>query len=350
MTRTIFDSQNENNNFDAIRLLAAVGVIFSHAYPATLGSNNMEPLYVFSGGQATLGKVCVIIFFVISGFLITKSFCNSKSIVDYFVNRAIRIVPALSVVTMMMAFAIGPLITTESPSVYWTNHLTWRYIGNVLIYSAAQKLPGVFEANIYPVVTNASIWTISYEFTCYMLVAAIGLMFRRYWVIGLIIFGISLATIFFTYISSKIFVGFGSSFLAGSVTYIFRSYIKLDIRIFSFSIIVLFICTVLNKYLDVALIFFGSYCIFYLVYSRDIRAHNFARFGDFSYGTYLYAWPVQQIIAPFNSVPFFNFITSLPIVLVFAICSWKFVEYPLLSKKREVADYIKMIIGQDKHL
>jgi len=96
------------NNFDALRFLAALGVVLSHAYPVTQGSNDREFLMVLSGGQTSLGEVCVMVFFVISGFLITQSFVRSDSAIGYMTNRVLRIVPGLAVMALLVSFGLGP--------------------------------------------------------------------------------------------------------------------------------------------------------------------------------------------------------------------------------------------------
>lgn len=338
--RTIDSVLDGKNNFDAMRLLAALGVIWSHAYPATQGSSKNEFLYVLSGGQATFGELCVAVFFVISGFLITRSFLRSRTIVGYFANRVLRIVPGLVAVTLMVCLVLGPIVTVASSRDYWSDYLTVRYLGNALIYPAAQVLPGVFATNPYPSITNASIWTLSYEFTCYILIAGICLAIRRAWLWSLGLLAIGVATVFFTYISPWIFATFFSYFLAGSLAYAGRKWIRLDFRMFVLSMVMLCLAVWRHQGLVVAFCLFGTYATIYLAYAYPLDRYNIARYGDFSYGVYLFAWPVQQIFTAYTSSPLANFIISAPITFILAVFSWKLIEKPSLSKKREVAGYL----------
>jgi peptidoglycan/LPS O-acetylase OafA/YrhL len=350
--KTIHHVLDNKNNFDAIRLLAAIGVIFSHAYPATQGSNKREFLYVLSGGQSTLGDMCVAVFFVISGFLITRSFLRSESIVEYFTNRVLRIVPGLFAVTLAVCLILGPIVTRSSSSDYWSDYKTARYLANAFIYPGpAQELPGVFASNIYPFIINSSIWTLSYEFTCYILVAAICLAVRRTWFLSLLMLGIATATIFFTYISPRIFVSFASYFLAGAVAYAARKWIVLDIRIFTLSIGLLCLSIALQRGLFPVFCVFGTYAILYTAYARHAGRYDIARYGDFSYGVYLCGWPIQQVVAPYSMSPLLNFLISFPIVLVLvlAIFSWKIIEKPSLSMKRELATFINSRLASMKY-
>lgn len=347
--KTIHQVLGSKNNFDAIRLLAAIGVILSHAYPVTQGSNKNEFLYVLSGGQSTLGDLCVAIFFVISGFLITQSCLRSASLIDYFTNRVLRIAPGLFVVSLLICGVLGPIVTEAASGDYWSDYLTARYLGNALIYPVAQKLPGVFAERAYPFITNASIWTLSYEFTCYIFVAAICLARRKAWFLSLLMLVIAGATVFYTYISPRIFVKFASYFLAGGVAYAARKWIVLDLRIFIASIAALCLSIALQRGFIPVFCVAGVYATIYLAYAGYSKDWDIARYGDFSYGAYLYAWPVQQLIAPYSASPLANFLASTPIILMCAVCSWKFIEKPSLSMKKIIANFLGSKISAIKY-
>ena len=103
------------NNFDFIRLMAASLVIFSHCFPLTLPSENAEePLMIVSGGQITLGNLSVMIFFVVSGFLITQSFVYSQDLRKFLLARVLRIFPALIFLILATVFILGPIVSTDS--------------------------------------------------------------------------------------------------------------------------------------------------------------------------------------------------------------------------------------------
>jgi peptidoglycan/LPS O-acetylase OafA/YrhL len=339
--RTIRQVLDEENNFDLLRLLAAIGVIYSHAFPVIDGSNQNEVLYRLSGGQFTVGELCVGVFFIISGFLITQSFLRAGSLIGYFTNRVLRIVPGLLAVTLVVCLVLGPIMTVATSQDYWSSYLTVRYLGNAMIYPAAQELPGVFATHAYPLVTNASVWTLSYEFSCYILIAAICLAIRRAWLQSLLMLGIAATTVFFTYVSPAIFLTFLSYFLAGSIAYAARGWVVLDRRIFFVSIAVLMLCVGFHKWLVPAFCIFGSYATFYLAYARPLTKYDAARYGDFSYGVYLYAWPIQQVVAPHTSSPFENFVVSAPITVIFAVMSWNLVEKPSLARKGALAKFLQ---------
>lgn len=343
---SIFDAMlSERNNFDLLRLLAALGVVLSHAYPVTQGSNASEILMVLSGGQSTLGEVCVMAFFVISGFLITQSFARSRSVIDYMSNRVLRIVPGLAVMALLTSCVLGPLVTTLPAETYWTSRATYRFLANGLVYNTAQWLPGVFSQNIYPNVVNASLWTLAYEFSCYTAVASVGLALRRAWLPALLLTLVTVASVFLTWISPRLFLTFGSYFLAGSVAYLARRRIPLDGRLFVFSVVVLAATLISKQGLHEALLFFGSYIILWLAFRPVPSLKGLARQGDFSYGVYIYAFPIQQVLAPVIATPVWNFLLSTPLILLCAVLSWYLVEKPALACKRQAGHWVKGLLG-----
>ena len=98
-----------NNNFDALRLVAAIAVIFSHSFLIAEGTDAHEPLIWLSGRQCILGLCGVFVFFAISGFLVTESYERTVSPLDYLAKRALRIFPGLFVAVTISAFLLGAL-------------------------------------------------------------------------------------------------------------------------------------------------------------------------------------------------------------------------------------------------
>jgi peptidoglycan/LPS O-acetylase OafA/YrhL len=124
-------------------------------------------------------------------------------------------------------------------------------------------------------------------------------------------------------------------FAAGMVFYLFRMYIPLNkyLALLSFCMLILLLFT--GKFVEIFPLP-GSYLIFYLAFSKNIKLHSFAKYGDFSYGLYIYAFPIQQAITFYfhnNLSPLTNFIFSYPIALICAVISWHVIEKPSLKLK-----------------
>ncbi|HJY51346.1 MAG TPA: acyltransferase, partial [Stellaceae bacterium] len=166
------------NNFDALRLAAAISVIFSHSFLITEGTQNREWLIQLTGNQCILGLTGVFIFFAISGFLVTQSFEQTPNPLHYLAKRALRIFPGLFVATMVSAFVLGPLVTTLPLGAYLSRPEPYEYVvGNTLLDQTVHELPGVsFIGNPVGLEINGSLWTLRLEFTMYLMVLALGLL------------------------------------------------------------------------------------------------------------------------------------------------------------------------------
>src|SRR5438045_6794951 len=114
-----------HNNFDLLRLLAALSVIFSHAFLLAENSQDHDPLMILTGGQAILGLAGVFVFFTISGYLISQSFDTTPSPFVFLAKRALRIFPGLFGCLIVCVLAIGPLVTILPMSEYLAAHEAW---------------------------------------------------------------------------------------------------------------------------------------------------------------------------------------------------------------------------------
>src|SRR5262249_44296152 len=99
----------KSNNFDSLRLIFAVLVIYSHSYPLSRGSNATEPLSILTHRQTTFGGISVWAFFAISGFLITQSWQRSPNLIKFLKRRVSRIYPAFIVTAILTALIVVPL-------------------------------------------------------------------------------------------------------------------------------------------------------------------------------------------------------------------------------------------------
>ena len=136
---------SRHNNFDLLRLLAAWAVLVSHSFAVL---DQPEPLHQLG---STLGNVGVLIFFAVSGLLIRRSWEYDPSPRDFWIKRGLRLLPALATVGVLTAFVLGPLVTTSSPSAYFSSWQTWIYpVRLVLMFPFGAGLPGVFEDNRSP--------------------------------------------------------------------------------------------------------------------------------------------------------------------------------------------------------
>jgi len=338
-----------NNNFDFLRFLAAFFVIVSHSYTLSQGRNMRDPLVSYSG-LMSFGDLGIAIFFIISGYLILKSWDKKKNILVFFKNRVLRIFPALTIVVLTSVFILGPVVTMISWDNYFRDSLTLKYLYNLVLYIQF-LLPGVFLNNPYPKSVNGSLWTLPIEFSFYIVVAVLGLLLVYRNRINLtllffiesvvfILFPSQLKTIIFFYFPfTNLFqiVKLALFFSAGMLIYSYKKEINFNITtllvLFSLSIMTFvyshdFLCMYI-------LIIFLSYTVMYVAFLPQKQLNNFGKYGDFSYGLYVYAFPIQQTlvfyITGIGVIPLI--VTAFICTLLVAITSWYLIESPCLNLK-----------------
>jgi len=156
-----------NNSFDIIRTIAALAVLLSHSFPI---AGLAEPELVRG---VTLGTLAVWVFFAISGYLVTISLLNSKSLSQFSAKRIFRIFPGLAFCLLFCTFLIGPLFTTLPLESYLSDGRAWTYLVKSPALANQTGLPGVFENTPLQYGVNGSLWSIKYELTMYFLLAVL---------------------------------------------------------------------------------------------------------------------------------------------------------------------------------
>jgi peptidoglycan/LPS O-acetylase OafA/YrhL len=329
---------NQGNNFDALRVLAAVAVLVSHSFPIAYGAAGVQPLAALSRGQTNLGSAAVLVFFVISGFLITQSFDRLPVPLRFLEARVLRIFPGLSVVLVLTAGMLGASVTPLSLAQYLTRFDTYQYVyGGLSLVWMHYDLPGVFEGNPAGAVVNGSLWTLQYEFLMYLVVLALGMggLLSRRVVLALWLGALLLS---WRWVGGN-YVAFGTPFLSGAVLYLWRDRVPLDWCSVVLCVVGLGGAMATSGF-RLAFAIFGAYLVIYLALAPSVRLPNLARWGDLSYGIYIFAWPVQQTVALLlgSAVTWYwNAALSLPTVLALAWLSWHLVERPALSLKHSQA-------------
>jgi len=337
-------SSRNSNNLNAIRLFLALSVIFSHSFPVCYGSvreAKCEPVAVWTHGQMTLGSAAVNLFFLLSGMLITASWLRSTSMEDFLMKRVLRIYPAF---VIAVGFS-GIVIWCFCPEFRMMagKGLPWLVdMGKDWIFLTHSCLGwNSFAHNPYHDSANASMWTIQPEFQCYLLVAAIGLfcLFRRR-VLLLLIFVI----IYLCYI--RMLFGFNclgisdcrllTYFALGVIIWLWRDKIPISGKFALLSLIGLFLSANHKPLFSVLFPIFAVYLTLWVGFAFRLPFFNWTKTTDLSYGTYLYAFPIQQIVAmnPTLRISWVNFLISTPIILIIAWLSWHFIEKDFLAMKK----------------
>ena len=331
-------SRGRDNNLNLIRMLAALAVLVSHAWPLASGRGSVQPFRELVGYE--LGTMAVYVFFAISGFLVTRSFERQPTIGDWIAARALRIFPGLLVVLLLTVMILGPAVTVLPLSEYFSDPATLSYVpNNLLLVYPQQSLPGVFVASLYGTEINGSLWTLYYEFICYGAVLAIGLagafQSRRALIAvaaTFVLLNAAWMLLPVTWPDSLWQLRVLSAPFACGVAFYFARHL---LPLTPWALLVLAAATFIAQgtaLYDPLFVLTLSYGTFLLAYLPDGWVREYNRLGDYSYGVYIYAWPVQQTVVHYFGPmsPGQNILITVPIVLVLAWLSWNLVEKPAL--------------------
>ncbi len=336
------------NNFDTLRLVAAISVIFSHSFLIAEGTQNREWLILLTGNQSILGLTGVFIFFAISGFLVTQSFEQTANPLHYLAKRALRIFPGLFVAALVSAFVLGPLVTTLPLGAYLSRPEPYEYlVGNALLDQRVHELPGVsFVDNPVGLEINGPLWTLRLEFTMYLMVLVLGLLRLLSVRVALLLLAFGMACLHFEMLDElekwgwffQLLSGWGwlvGFFAAGMALYKLRDTRILDGRIALLALAGLVLSVPLRQFITLFPLF-GCYLALWLALNPRLPVLPAACFGDLSYGLYIYGWPVEEAViwlygghAGWWQV----FLIALPSAAALAFLSWHIVERPMLRLK-----------------
>ena len=360
MNKTMSElATHRDNNFNLLRFIAATLVILGHSYP--LSGHPIGD--IASLGSLDITRIAVDVFFVISGFLVTASLFSRKNIMTFCLSRFLRIFPALIVVLLLTVLVLGPYFTSLTLSDYLQHPDTWHYLlTNGLLYETQFTLPGVFEKLPHPNDVNSSLWTLPYEIKMYLILTLLGCLSYTgprwlsekglAYLLTFIAISATAALVFTIQLPRKSVetstmdnFRFLSLFFIGSSMYIWREKLRLHVAIAIFMLALMFLFQqkiiyppLIKPYKAflVSYSLFIAYIVIYAAYFSNSFIQRFNRFGDYSYGIYIYAFPIQQSICALiePKSPWLLFITAFPITLLFAIASWHYVEKPMLKFKR----------------
>jgi peptidoglycan/LPS O-acetylase OafA/YrhL len=348
-------SRDMRNNFDVLRLGAAVMVLVSHSFVV---AGAAEPHV----GHFPLGTLGVEIFFAISGFLVAKSWFGQPRLRAFAVKRGLRILPALTVTVVACAFVLGPAVTDESTRGYFATTATYAYpIDNVAttatggaVRDVNHTLPGVFGASPDTSV-NRSLWTLPIEVQAYMAIALLGLA-------GLLAAGLpALAAGFFALsvapgsIGDLPVIGWPLEFVRGAdgenahllavfalsaLMYRYRTRISLRADLAAIAAIAA-VASLGTPVERPVLVLSIPYLALFFAYRSWGGLRALTNHADVSYGLYLLAFPVQQTIVHIGgaSLPAPGVVVAiaLPITYLLALCSWHLVEKRALRLKGALA-------------
>lgn len=329
--------EEKPNNFDLIRLVLAVAVIYSHAYP--LSGQSGRDVFERLTGSTTAGALAVHGFFILSGYLILKSWLRNPSLSEYLRNRLLRIYPAYFV-AFFVSIGMGAIFGGVGPARFYQaiRAVSFeRWIVTLQTVGEPPQLTGYVHSVFANGVLNGSMWTLVYEFQCYLAVLVLGILglASRSWV-SYLLFVLCFATFYRGQFHYEWSIQFFTYFLAGMCFYHLQKRVRMAGYIAPLLVIPIAIAAVLDTPLDAVLPFCFTYWLFWL--GTAVRPWRWLR-ADLSYGTYLYGWPIEIALVRFLPGVAPLVIASISVVLALAMASlsWRFVERPALRLKRRAA-------------
>jgi peptidoglycan/LPS O-acetylase OafA/YrhL len=345
MTRLTDVVHGRNNNFHLLRLVAALAVLGSHAFPLASGDRQGEPLRAALG--CTPGSIAVDLFFLVSGLLVTISLVRRASAADFVRARVLRIWPGLAVSLLLTVALLGPAFTTLPMGSYFADKETWRYLAKnlALLHGIAYDLPGVFTANPWPRSVNGSLWTLPGEVRCYIALLAAWTLARwadrqRTGMALRVVVAAAWCALLAWHLAVLRHATLEDSpgrlpwmFCTGAAMYLARDRIVLSWRAAGVAGLALLASTLHPLAFGFTYTAVLPYVMLCLAYLPRGAILGFNRLGDYSYGTYIYAFPVQQSLVALHPGMGAGalFAASLVATLVLAVASWHVVEHPALA-------------------
>lgn len=325
-------AEGRPSGFDLMRVILAIAVVCQHSMNTTLGINKTLELLA-TPLRAPVAFVLAA-FFGLSGFLVTGSLLRSKSLISFLGLRVLRLGPALAIEVMLSALILGPLLTSFPLSEYFSDPKFFHYFLNVL-GDIQYKLPGLFLDNPLPEIVNQQLWTMPYELICYVVIAVLatlGIAFSRIAFAGFLATAqLAVICYAFAYHPGHYSVLRGPllvlCFLFGVGFYLWRDVIPYNRRLALVSA-ALCVWLLLIPYGDFFVAGPAIYLTCYLGLANPQRS-SFLSSGDYSYGIFLYGFPIQQTISammPSARFWWLNVLICVPIAIAFAVGSWHLVE------------------------
>jgi len=332
--------QTKRDNFLIIRILAALAVIYGHSFALTVAVGQRDFVLMYLK-KTHIAHEAVSIFFVISGFLVTGSYLNRKKFTTFMKSRILRVYPALIICLLLTVIILGPIVSTYSINEYFSKTQTYTYfLKNLSLIKPDFTLPGVFNENRLTGV-NGSLWTLPAEIRMYILLGIVGFL-------GILYKKILFNIVLFLFIVMSIwqpdwvplishndkYFRLAGMFALGVFMYIHKNNIPLHFGI----LVVFFLASWISyssSYFLIVFSFLLAYGVLYFAYVPIVK-NNEKYLMDISYGLYIYAFPIQQLLVYYYPEirPYPLFWTAALITTLIAILSWKYVEEPMLKFKK----------------
>ena len=331
---------DRDNAVGLARFLLTSLVVLSHSFYMHVCSLDYDPMVRWSWGQYTLGRIAVDAFFVLSGFLVARSWAGSRGWADFLTRRATRVYPAFLAAALFTSLVAAPWLAARG-GMHRPEAPSW----------AAILLPALVLD--YPeLAANGSLWTIRYDFYYYLLIGAMGwagLLARRWPVFAM---WASSWAVYAAWFTSGAEAGIYDQhprlltcFLSGAVAFAYRDRIPLRWSWFAMAVAGLAGYAAgwwpyrfwPYRVMNLAFPIYRAYALLFICFRPGARAGRLGWLGDYSYGLFLYAYPIQlMLVTAYRDRlgPFTHFLASWALAILAAGLSLRLIERPALRLRR----------------
>jgi len=330
---------NNKNCFDFLRFFFAANILLAHLCEL---SQNKDLAFLSYFSNPIIGFKG---FFVISGFLVAKSYVNTPSLKKYFIKRAKRILPAYLVVILLSALLFA-FFSTYSFGEYFSDGGVYKYLGWNLVFLNFMSpcLPGLFEGNLMCSV-NGALWTLKVEEGFYIVLPFIFYIIKKSRKPLLILGSLYLLSVIYWFVMNfylnqpllaKQLPGYLSYFVTGIFLFLnFDFIIKNKKQLWLLAVLVLIGCYFLGFQLDFFYPAAFGFIVVIAAYSLSFL-NNFGKYGDFTFGLYIYHFPIIQIFRQYDLFEKYNpYVMAIAVIFIsfcFAIISWFLIEKRFLDR------------------
>lgn len=330
------------NNIGLLRFAAALAVLLFHCY-ALNGVGSRDPVGRFLPGYE-LGGLGVGAFFFLSGLLVTESYVRRDSLREFALARALRIYPGL-VVAVLLGVALAAVSSTAPLGLFLSGNDVRDYLLKApLGLAVLDRVGSAYSANPFPFALNGSLWTLPIELRLYWFVAGFGVLSllrrrRTFSLVVALIFALVCVRTDWLPLSPNVpgIWRLGVLFALGSLASTWKDRLPLSIPAAAMALLVSVLAAPVRNALMGYCCILG-YAVLVAAYHPALRLPDMFRGHDYSYGLYIYAFPLQQTLIERGGAlahrPSLLFMVALPATLAVAMLSWHWLEKPALQLKR----------------
>jgi peptidoglycan/LPS O-acetylase OafA/YrhL len=312
-----------------------------------------DPIYLLSGKTLSGSGIAMPVFFFLSGLLVSNSLDHSSSRRNFLWKRFLRLYPAACLVVLLSACVLGPLLTTCPMKTYFSSPVFFQYLSTGLLVHVFYLLPGVFTHSPLGPFVNASLWSLSLELKLYAGLFLLSYIKNNRLSNQLVFFGMAvliivgmlpaqevqttLRHILWPHFALYPYTELTVYFLIGMICYRYRYHIKIPGYLI-FLLPTAFLLSEWGHFFSLSSFVIIPAAVLFLAVNCTAFVSKITPHGDFSYGLYIWAFPIQQLVINYlySSNPLLVFFITLGLTLLPAAASWYGVESKALKAKNVI--------------